>query len=77
MTRKEIMDQLESILDKSDLTEILGALWEVSEEKAQHVFATWGDRNLAQAWHLAANYIAAAEAKINLKISNIPMVSSS
>jgi hypothetical protein len=52
-------EQLEALLDKTSLHEVLDMLSEICSEKQEHVQTNWQDKNLAKAWGRCAYSTAA------------------
>ena len=54
---QEIRDLIESIIDKSKLSEFLYAVAEVCSEKAQHIMENWQGQVLVSEWSIACGKI--------------------
>lgn len=54
MTQQELMDQLEPLVDKCGLPDVVLALARVCNEKAEHLRHTWQDNRSARKWDTAA-----------------------
>ena len=50
----EKMRELEAMVDATSLAVVLGALFVICREKADHVRANWQDESLAKSWDRAA-----------------------
>jgi len=59
-------DELELMIDKFGLHNVLTALEQVCQEKADHIRSAWQDRVLANAWDAAAVACANASRKITV-----------
>lgn len=57
MTTENYTRQLEDILDRTSLQDILSALSAICADKAEHVSSNWQDEALAKAWQRAAEYL--------------------
>lgn len=49
--------RLEAMIDESGLGDVLDALAEICEEKAEHVESNWQDRSLARLWTRAGAHV--------------------
>ena len=47
---QKIMDDLEDLIDKKGLREVLESLCSICYEKADHVALNWQDKGLSRAW---------------------------
>jgi hypothetical protein len=50
---KKQTDDLEGLVDRTSLAEVLFALGEICFGKAEHLETNWQDRNAAKAWERA------------------------
>lgn len=57
MTRAELDNQIESLIDKHGLQMVLDSLATVCGEKAEHLAVTWQDTASAKAWANAAQQL--------------------
>jgi len=57
MTKEELEVQVEQLIDKSNLHQVLVAISRVCGEKATHVAEAWQDRALARTWDQAGNVV--------------------
>lgn len=55
--RDEMKYQLESMIDKSSLNDVLAMLAEICHEKADHLRCNWQDEAAAKEWERLANRI--------------------
>jgi hypothetical protein len=49
--------ELEKLVDACGLCDVLGALFEICQEKADHIAVSYGDSPLANLWHEAGDRI--------------------
>ncbi len=54
MTKPNLTEELESLIDSSSLLDVLTALELVCREKADHIRVNWQDRATARPWDRAA-----------------------
>jgi len=57
-------DELEMLIDATGLSQVLDAIAQICEEKADHVQASYGDRTTAGSWRRDARQI---EQKLNIE----------
>lgn len=50
-------DQLENLIDENGLSTVLDAISEICGEKAEHLHANWQDKNQANQWEKAQQYV--------------------
>lgn len=62
--QQDIVEALESLVDRSTLLDVMTALELVCYEKAEHIHANWQDENMAKVWQNAGKSIYKATAKI-------------
>lgn len=48
---------LEQIIDRYSLQDVLGALAEIARDKGEHLRSNWRDKYAARTWELAARQI--------------------
>lgn len=54
---QELCDALEALVDANNLSDVLAALAEVCDGKAEHLRSNWQDEPAAKAWQKAANRV--------------------
>ena len=54
---RELAAELEALIDRSSLSDVLEALEGICDEKAEHVSTNWQDRDLSNAWGKAARAV--------------------
>ena len=59
-----MLDELESLIDKHGMVNIMLALVHITDEKAEHVKSNWQDFELSVAWHKVS------DALISKRLSN-------
>lgn len=57
MTRNEMKDQLEALIDGSSLDDVLEMLVEICHEKAEHLRCNWQEEAAAKQWDRWGNRI--------------------
>jgi hypothetical protein len=57
-------NQLEAILDQSDIKQVVLMLARLCNEKAEHVRSNWQDDDLARVWEFNANKLASVEPRL-------------
>jgi hypothetical protein len=62
---KLLMEQIESIVDREGLEEVLIAIIHICDEKAEHVAVNWQDTTTAKWWTNAAEQIQRAERSVS------------
>ena len=50
INRQQLQDQLEELIDRYSLLDVLLAIGNVCAEKSDHVLTNWQDSDLADAW---------------------------
>ena len=60
MTKHDITEDLEALVDRHGLLHVLTGLELVCEEKAEHIRANWQDRKTAAFWDRAGKACGAA-----------------
>ena len=55
--RSEVKDQLEAMIDKTSLNDVLEMLAEICHEKAEHLRCNWQDETAARQWERWGNRI--------------------
>lgn len=65
MTRKELKDHLEQLVDTHTLSFVLEALSDIALEKSDHIQTNWQDVPLSRAWAKDAKLIANTASKLN------------
>lgn len=73
MNTRELLNELEQIVDKSNLSTVLNVLSEICYEKEDHLQSNWNDANTAKLWHNAGKIIDSANCKLINKIDH-PMI---
>ena len=63
LTPEQLFD-LEALIDKSSLRQVVSALVKISYEKGQHIRENWQDRAPASLWHQAGNELERVEEKL-------------
>ena len=63
LTPEQLFD-LEALIDKSSLRQVVSALVQISYEKGQHIRENWQDRATASLWHQAGNELERVEEKL-------------
>lgn len=61
----ELNDALEALIDKHGLTQVLVAIAEVCDAKAEHLAVNWQDADSARYWTQDAGWIGKLAAKVN------------
>ncbi len=61
MQTRELMAELEKLVDLHGIARVIENLGEICMEKAEHVRANWGDRQLAYSWEALAKLLRPAE----------------
>ena len=59
---------LEAQIDSSSLEDVIDALSEICQEKAEHIRSNWGDYALALHWERAGNMLATLTIKLPVGI---------
>lgn len=62
--KQELFQQLEQMVDKHTIAEVLETLTEVCSAKAEHVATNWLDMHVAAEWQAIANALVAIPARI-------------
>jgi hypothetical protein len=63
--KRNIAEEIESLIDDSSLTDVLTAIELVCLEKAEHLRANWQDTDAAKSWESDAKQVYKATQKIN------------
>ena len=53
---KELMDQVEGLIDKHGIENFISACVQVCDEKAAHIRTNWQDTTLAKGWDMLATH---------------------
>ena len=61
---RQVTEQLEAIVDKASLAEVVRLLSVICHEKAAHIEGTWQDNKLANSWRKYARTLETAESKL-------------
>ena len=64
---KELIEKLEELVDRSDLSRVLLNLSEICMLKAEHIETNWQDKRAAAKWLYASGQISAVEERISRK----------
>jgi len=62
--KQDLVEVLETIVDKHELLHVMTALECMCSEKAMHIEMNWQDKRLAREWNRAANALTTAVNKI-------------
>ena len=62
-TDLDLQNELEKLVDSSNLANVLEALAYIVREKSDHINTNWGDKGLALAWERTAKLIDVAQSK--------------
>ena len=63
---EDIQDQIEEMVDKTDVQTVLECLARVCFEKQEHILINWQDKARAEQWEQSGKQIMQAFSKINL-----------
>jgi len=58
-------ETLESVLDQTNLNEVIKMLGRICYEKAEHVRTNWQDEGLAKAWERNGSKLGTLESKLS------------
>ncbi len=61
---QELFEQLERMVDKHAIEEVITALADVCAEKADHIAVNWQDHTLAATWSATSKELAAIASKL-------------
>jgi hypothetical protein len=69
MSDTKLMEELETLLDRSDIVRVVSTLARICTEKSEHVRTNWGplseaDKIIGNAWEHNAKVLGAAEVKL-------------
>lgn len=59
-------DQIEAIIDRTSVVEVLALIADICSEKADHIRSNWQDRRTAAVWDRAARTVIAAANKVDV-----------
>lgn len=64
--KQQLVNQLEQLIDREGMGNVLAALVDVCQEKAAHLAENWQDDKLAKQWEKTGNELNKCSAKLSL-----------